>query len=125
MHKLTLIKLLVISTLFCAATAINTKAQTPDDASAKDSRKIQPVARDEACNQRLAKTLDALDAAETAIKTLQAALQAQKKLAEINDAVVAKKDEIIKSQNDLIKIYEKEKGITVSIFFGLVKIRKR
>ncbi len=80
---------------------------------------------DDVCNQRLAKTLDALDAAESTIKTLQVAIETQNKLAEINDRLVAKKDEIIKSQNDLIKTYDKEKGITISLFFGLLKIRKR
>ena len=123
MHKQTLIKLLMISTMFCAATAINTRAQTQDDGSAKSTPKIRPA--DDVCDQRLAKTLDALEAAEAAVKTLQAAIAAQNKLAEINDAVIAKKDEIIKSQSDLIKTYEKEKGLTVSFFFGLLKIRKR
>jgi hypothetical protein len=123
MHKRTLIKLLMISTMFCAATAINTRAQTRDDASAKSSPKIQPA--DDVCDQRLAKTLDALDAAEATVRTLQALIEAQNKLAETNDAVIAKKDEIIKSQSDLIKTYEKEKGLTVSFFFGLIKIRKR
>jgi hypothetical protein len=32
---------------------------------------------------------------------------------------------IIENQADLLKIYEKEKGVTVSFFFGLLKIRKR
>lgn len=123
MHKQTLIKLLIISVMFCAATAINTRAQTPENGSAKSFPTTQ--AADDICNRRLAKTLDALEAAELTVKTLQAATQAQNKLLSINDDIISKKDEIIKSQNELIKNYDKEKGITVSFFFGLLKIRKR
>lgn len=96
MHKRTLIRLLIISIMFFAATAINTRAQTQGDGSAKSSPTIQ-AAGDGVCNQRLAKTLDALEAAETTVKTLQAAIAAQNNLAAINDALIVKKDEIIKS----------------------------
>lgn len=123
MQKQMRIRLLIISAIFCAAIAINIKAQTQENGSVKSFPTTQ--AADDVCNQRLAKTLDALDAAESTIKTLQVVIEAQNKLAEINDRLVVKKDEIIKSQNDLIKTYDKEKGITISFFFGLLKIRKR
>lgn len=123
MLKTILIKLCIILILSCAATAININGQTRDNASAKNSPTTQ--AADEVCNQRLAKTLDALEAAELTIKLQQSALEAERKLADINEAIIRKKDEIIKNQADLLKIYEKEKGLTVSFFFGLLKIRKR
>jgi phage-related minor tail protein len=123
MLKTILIKLSIITILCCAATVINIAGQTRDDASAKSSPTTQ--AADEVCNQRLAKTLDALEAAELTVKLQQAALEAQQKLAEANEKIIAKKDEIIENQADLLKIYEKEKGVTVSFFFGLLKIRKR
>lgn len=123
MQKRTRIKLLIISAMFYAATAINIKAQTQKNDSAKSSRTIQ--AADDVCSQRLTKTLDALEAAEATVRTLQAAIEAQDKLAEIHDRLVGRKEEIIKSQSDLIKNYDKEKGVTISFFFGLLKIRKR
>lgn len=124
MQKRMGIRLLIILTMFFAATAINIRAQTQGDGSAKNSPTTQ-AAVDDICNRRLAKTLDALDTAETTVKALQATIEAQNKLAEINDRLTAKKDEIIKSQNDLIKNYDKAKGVTISLFFGLLKIRKR
>lgn len=123
MLKTILIRLCIITILFCAATVINIAGQTRDNASAKSSPATQVA--DEVCNQRLAKTLDALEAAELTIKSQQSALDAKRKLAEINEAIIHKKDEIIKNQADLVKIYEKEKGVTISFFFGLLKIRKR
>lgn len=123
MLKTILIRLCIILILFCAATAINIAGQTRETVSAKNSPPTQ--AADDICNQRLAKTLDALEAAESAVKTMQATIEAQRKLTEINEMLIAKKDEIIKNQAELLKIYEKEKGVTVSFFFGLLKIRKR
>lgn len=124
MQKRMRTKLLVTSAIFFAATAINIEAQTQSGDSAKSFRMTQ-AAVDDICNRRLAKTLDALEAAETTVKTLQVAIEEQSKLAEINDRLIAKKDEIIKSQSDLIKNYDKNKGLTISLFFGLLKIRKR
>ena len=123
MLKTILIRLFIITILSCAVTAINIAGQTQATVSAKNSQPTQ--AADEICNQRLAKILDALEAAELTIKTLQATTEAQSKLAAVNEAIIAKKDELIKNQADLLKIYEKEKGLTVSFFFGLLKIRKR
>ncbi len=123
MHKIILIRLLIILTMCFAATAINTKAQTQENDSAKNSLKIQ--AADDICNQRLAKTLDALEAAESAIKSLQMTIEAQQKLAEINNEIITKKDELTKNQSDLLKIYDREKGTTISFFWGLLKIKKR
>jgi hypothetical protein len=124
MQKRTRIKLLIISAMFFAATAINTRAQTQDDGSAKSSPTTQ-AAVDDVCNRRLAKTLDALAAAELTVKNLQAAIEAQSKLLGVSDELISKKDKIIKSQSDLIKNYDKDKGVSISFFFGLLKIRKR
>lgn len=74
-------------------------------------------------NQRLLKTLDALEKAERAISALQAELKARESLDKINDDLLIKKDEIIKNQADLIKILEKQSGRKLSIFFGLIKVR--
>lgn len=136
MLKRILIKLSLILIVVCVTTVINTKSQTPID-SANGSARTALVgngeklttARDcddalKVANQRLAKTLDALEQAETVINTLQKELSTRKNLDAVNESLITKKDKIIEGQQKLIEVYEKQKGLTVSFLFGLIKIRK-
>ncbi len=86
---------------------------------------IQAVNRDELCSRRLAKTLDALDSSETVIKSLNAVIENQKQLSAAQDAIIKKKDEIIASQAELLKVYDSRKGVKISFLFGLISYRKR
>jgi hypothetical protein len=119
MLKKTLIRLLIISTILFAATVISSTAQTRPEDSASDSRTIQVA------NERLAKTLDALEKSEALNKTLEALVEKQNQLLALNDEIIKKKESIIADQADLIAIYEKRKGTTISFFFGLIKFRKQ
>jgi hypothetical protein len=74
-------------------------------------------------NSRLLKTLDALAAAESAVKALQTEIEARKRLDLVNEELLKRKDDIISQQEKLIKILEKQTGRKISILFGLIKIR--
>jgi hypothetical protein len=74
-------------------------------------------------NSRLLKTLDALAAAESAVKALHTEIEARKRLDLVNEELLKRKDDIISQQEKLIKILEKETGRKISILFGLIKIR--
>lgn len=56
-----------------------------------------------------------------ALRSHSAALQA---LATANEEVIRKLQFQIEEQRKLIELYERRKGIRVSIFFGLLKITK-
>lgn len=92
------------------ANAIRTPSATDDDALA-------------IANQRLAKTLDALEKAERLIKTLEAEIEARKRLDQVNEEIIEAKNGMILEQAKLIEIYKKQSGRKVSFLFGLVKIR--
>lgn len=113
-----LIKVLAILILSLSVTVIHTTAQQPQTDSANASREIQAARTGdelEICNQRLVKTLDTLEAAENALKAVQKENESRKDLALIQEG-------IIKGQQDLIKILEKQSKKKLSLFFGLVKI---
>lgn len=74
-------------------------------------------------NQRLLKTLGALENAEKAIEALKTEIAARDRRDLINEDLLRKKDEIIKSQAELIKILEKQTGRKVSLLWGLIKVR--
>jgi hypothetical protein len=119
MPKQMLIRLGMILIIACVLTVINSTAQTRPEDSASDSRTIQVA------NERLAKTLDALEKSEALNKTLEALVEKQNQLLALNDEIIKKKESIIADQADLIAIYEKRKGTTISFFFGLIKFRKQ
>lgn len=74
-------------------------------------------------NQRLLKTLDALEQAEKSLTALQSEIAAREKLSMIDAELLKKKDEIISNQEKLIKILEKQTGRKISFLFGLIKVR--
>ena len=137
MHMKIATKLLVILIILSGLTVINITAQTSQSDSVNNSAGIQLVPSGEKrtlvndcendlqiANQRLAKTLDALEQSETVIKTLQAEIATRKNLQTLSDDLINKKDQIIANQTKLIAEYEKQKGLTISFLFGLIKIRK-
>jgi hypothetical protein len=69
-------------------------------------------ATDDVCEQRLLKTLDALDKAEKALGFAVNEIDARAKLDALKDQLIAVKDLIISSQNELIKrLQKKDTGI--------------
>lgn len=80
-------------------------------------------ATDDVCDQRLLKTLDALDKAERVIAALEAEIAARKRLDAVNEEILAAKDAVIAEQAKMIGLLKKQTGRKVSLFFGLVKVR--
>lgn len=80
-------------------------------------------ATDDVCEQRLLKTLDALDKAERVIAALEAEIAARKRLDAVNEEILAAKTAVIAEQAKMIDLLRKQTGRKVSLFFGLVKIR--
>jgi hypothetical protein len=119
MLKKMLMRLAMLLIVLCGPAVISSTAQTRPEGSAPDSRTIQVA------NERLAKTLDALEKSEALNKTLEALVEKQNQLLALNDEIIKKKESIIADQADLIAIYEKRKGTTISFFFGLIKFRKQ
>lgn len=93
----------------------------PQNASVNDSRLIQPVS-DDVCDNRLAKTLDALEKAEGVIKSLQAEAEARRRLDAVNDEIITAKDAVIIEQKKLIVILQKQSKRKISILFGIIKV---
>lgn len=75
------------------------------------------------CDQRLAKTLDALEKAEKLIAALDAEIAARKRLDEVNGQLLVSKEAIIAEQSKMIEILRKQTGRKISFLFGIVKIR--
>jgi len=73
--------------------------------------------------QRLAKTLDNLEKAESLIKTLESEMEARKRLESVNNQIIAAKDAQIVEQKKLIEILEKQSQRKIQFFWGVVKIR--
>lgn len=110
------------------------QASTPKTSTAENSASIQRAsngaseipassATDDVCDQRLVKTLDALDKAERVIAALEAEIAARKRLDGVNAEILAAKNAVIAEQEKLIGLLKKQTGRKVSLFFGLVKIR--
>lgn len=74
-------------------------------------------------NARLVKVLDALESAEKAIEAQKAEIASLKSLAEINNQLIIKKEEIISDQNKLIEKLEKQTRPELKILWGLFKVR--
>lgn len=72
---------------------------------------------DKVCNQRLEKVLTDLDAAEKLIAAQAAEIESRKRKELIDQG-------IIQQQDKLIALYEKRRGTKISLFFGLITIRK-
>jgi hypothetical protein len=112
--RLTLISLILSTAILLLATA--TSAQSVE--SSAKSIPTTPNADDlKDCTQMLDQTLDELKQ----LKTYAASLE---KKSAIDEAIEKKQGETIDQQGKLIAIYEKKKGTTISLFFGLVKIKK-
>jgi hypothetical protein len=65
-----------------------------------------------------------LDQTLDELKTLKSYAASLEKKSAVDDAIEKKQAETIDQQGKLIAIYEKKKGTTISLFFGLVKIKK-
>lgn len=74
-------------------------------------------------NQRLLKTLDALEKAESLIKMLESEIEARKRLETINNQIIAAKDSQISEQKKLIEILEKQSGRKLKILWGIISVR--
>lgn len=111
------IQLLILSLTAIAALATATSAQSASGGAAT-TQTTQNANRDLSdCVQMLDQSI-----AETrALRSQSAALQA---LATANEEVIRKLQFQIEEQRKLIELYERRKGIRVSIFFGLLKITK-
>jgi hypothetical protein len=69
-------------------------------------------ATDDVCEQRLLKTLDALDKAEKALGFAVNEIDARAKLDALKDQLIAVKDTIISAQDELIKrLQKKDTGV--------------
>ena len=80
-------------------------------------------ATDDVCEQRLLKTLDALEKTERLVSALEAENAAIRRLNAVNEQILTAKETIIGEQVKLIEIYRKQSGRKISFFFGLVKVR--
>lgn len=134
-----LMSLTIISILLCAATLANSQTETPKISFAENSAKTAVVSSGEnltnaeqttdceselkTANQRLLKTLDALERSEKVIEAQKAEIAALKSLNQLNDEILAKKEQIIADQNKLIEKLEKQTRPEFKVFWGLVKIR--
>lgn len=95
------------------------------------SQTTQPVsitaqrtdALDDVCEQRLAKTLDALEKTQELVKAMKAEIAAKDELIAVQRQLLATKDEITAQQAKQIDILKKQTGRKISFFFGLVKVR--
>jgi Tfp pilus assembly protein PilX len=74
-------------------------------------------------NQRLVKTLDNLEKAESLIKTLESEIEARKRLEATNNEIIKAKDNVIEEQKKLIEIYKSQSQRKIQFLWGLVKIR--
>jgi hypothetical protein len=110
-------KVLAIFTALLIAIALHSTA-TAQTVSASGSRTTVPVTSgaasttDDVCEQRLLKTLDALDKAEKALAFAVNEIDARAKLDALKDQLIGVKDLIISSQDELIKrLQKKDTGV--------------
>lgn len=122
----------LLMTLCVLTATVTATAQISKTGSAGNSAPIQvatngerPTAAicDEICEQRLAKSLDALEKAERLIAALEGELAARKRLDDVNAEIIETKNALISEQAKLIGLLKKQSGRKISFFFGLVKIR--
>lgn len=73
--------------------------------------------------QRLAKTLDNLEKAESLIATLNSEIEARKRLETTNNQIIAAKDNVIEEQKKLISILEKQSQRKLKVLWGLISVR--
>lgn len=76
-----------------------------------------------AANQRLVKTLDTLEKAESLIKTLESEIEARKRLETTNNEIIKAKDNVIEEQKKLIAILEKQSQRKLKILWGVISVR--
>lgn len=73
--------------------------------------------------QRLAKTLDNLEKAESLIKALESEIEARKRLETTNNQIIEAKDSVIEEQKKLIAILEKQSQRKLKILWGIISVR--
>lgn len=111
------IKIWLMFSALILISALAISAQS-DSGGAKTTPETQNAADDlHQCSQMLDQSL----AEARALKLYAAQLE---KLVEIQNSILAKKDEEISEQKKLIAIYEKRKGTKISFLFGLIKFTK-
>ena len=124
MHKKLSITPTATFLILCAAILIPSTATAQTTTSARTSPTIQPAASGGDCtivNQRLEKTLAALNKSETEKKADENTIAALLKLDAANNALSAAKDATIQSKEDENKILRAIKCSTTSFVFGLIK----
>jgi hypothetical protein len=117
MLKKMLMRLAMLLIVLCGPAVISSTAQTRPEGSAPDSRTIQVA------NERLAKTLDALEKADDLNKSLQNLIDKQTQLLALNDEIIKKKDLVISDQAKLIAILEKQNKRQLRFLWGVISIR--
>ena len=65
-----------------------------------------------------------LDQSIAEARALKAKVTALEQLVNLDNQIIAKKDETIGEQKKLIDLYEKRRGTRISFLFGLIKISK-
>jgi hypothetical protein len=65
-----------------------------------------------------------LDQSIAEARALKSKVSALEQLVNLDNQIIAKKDDAIAEQKKLIDIYEKRKGMRISFLFGLIKISK-
>lgn len=65
-----------------------------------------------------------LDQSIAEVRAMKAYAAQLEKLAGVQSAIIAKKDEQILEQKRLVEIYEKRRGTKLSFLFGLIKFTK-
>jgi hypothetical protein len=121
MRRTILTRLSMIFIILLIATALHSAA-TAQSVSVSDSRatalapsgggsdlrsSVVSSSRDDVCEQRLNKALDALDKAEKALNFAMTEIDARKQLDALKDQYIAVKDLIIAEQDKLIKRLQK------------------
>lgn len=123
MHNKILIMLTPLFLIvFCAILTTSTAiAQQTDSASV--SRQTQPAKNGDDCtivNQRLDKTLDALEKSEAEKAAQVVTIDALLKLDAVNNALIGAKDSLLKSKDAELEVFRKLKCSKTSFLFGLI-----
>ena len=137
MQKRIQIKQLIILIILFGATVQLTIAQKQNDVTVKSSASIVPALSSEkltnvksdceeelkVSQQRLVKTLDALDKAELLIASLKQENEALTRLNAINGQIQTAQAKTIEAQKAEIEIYKAKSQRKISLLWGIIKIR--
>jgi hypothetical protein len=130
---------LIILIILFGATATLSAAQTPKTNGVADSAAIRLALNGASetrtlsatdcetdlatANQRLVKTLDALEKAESLVKILENEIEARKRLETVNNDIIKAKDSQLAEQKKLIEILEKQSQRKLKILWGIISVR--